>query len=204
MQSWPSYDRECTINFRGVATEKARTGYPMAMGRRDKPRASSTMSDTPDGRGADPGTSRAPLLHYEHPVLGRAHVLGGRAAAAIQRLLTGAGLEEDLIRRVCIASYEAEMNVVLHASFGVLTVDAYEDRVLLQLDDHGPGIADLTQARIRGWSTASSEARNLGFGAGLGLTHIQEQADEMVIESEPGRGVHLVLTFWRRSAGGEQ
>jgi anti-sigma regulatory factor (Ser/Thr protein kinase) len=139
----------------------------------------------------------APLQHHEFPILGRGYFLGGRASTTIKNLLNEAGVEEAVVQRATVAAYEAEMNVVLHATSGVVELDVYEDRVVIRLHDRGPGIEDLERAMTRGWSTASSEARGLGFGAGMGLPNIKAQTDDMQIESEPGQGVQLVLTFLR-------
>jgi serine/threonine-protein kinase RsbT len=144
------------------------------------------------GHGAEGG-----VLHHECKILGHDYAHGGRASVTIARLLADAGVDRDLVHRVCVACYEAEMNIVLYARSGVATVDLYPDRVMLCFEDDGPGIADTRQALTPGWSSASREAMHMGFGAGLGLNNIAQQADEMRIHSEPGRGVRLVLTFWR-------
>lgn len=91
------------------------------------------------------------------------------------------------------------MNVVLHATSGHLRVDVYPDRVLLHVADRGPGIDDISLAMTPGWSSATEEARSLGFGAGMGLPNIRAQADEMQIDSPQGQGVRLSLTFRRET-----
>lgn len=138
-----------------------------------------------------------PLAHHEFPILGRAYFLGGRASTSVKRALAGAGVEDETIGRVSVACYEAEMNVVLHARSGYVLVDVYPDRIVLGVIDQGPGIEDIPRAMKRGWSSASEEARALGFGAGMGLPNIQDHADEMKIESAVGEGVRLMLTFRR-------
>lgn len=135
--------------------------------------------------------------HHEFPILGRGYFLGGRASTTIKNLLGKAGVEAAVIQRATVATYEAEMNVVLHATSGVVELDILPDRVVVSLCDRGPGIADLELAMTRGWSNASHEARGLGFGAGMGLPNIKDQTDDMQIESQPGQGVRLVLTFLR-------
>ncbi|MCX7598643.1 MAG: ATP-binding protein [Armatimonadetes bacterium] len=147
-----------------------------------------------------------PLAHLEYPVLGRAYFLGGRASTSLRRALLQAGVEEDVLQRVCVACYEAEMNVVLHARTGYMSVDVWPDRVEVCVTDHGPGIEDVELAMQPGYSTASEEARSLGFGAGMGLPNIRQHADELAIESKVGEGVRLVMTFWRggRRDGSEQ
>lgn len=139
----------------------------------------------------------SPLAHYEFPILGRAYFLGGRASTSVKRVLTEAGVEDETIARVSVACYEAEMNVVLHARSGYVVLDVHGDRVVLTIKDRGPGIPDLELAMKPGWSSASDEARALGFGAGMGLPNIRQHTDEMHIESTLGEGVQLRLVFHR-------
>lgn len=146
---------------------------------------------------------QAPVAHHEFPILGRAYFLGGRASTSVKRALTEAGVDSETVQRVSVACYEAEMNVVLHARSGHVALDIYPDRVMLHVFDRGPGIADLKLAMTRGWSAAPEEARALGFGAGMGLPNIQDQADDMQLTSTVGEGVRLELTFYRRGPSDE-
>ncbi len=139
------------------------------------------------------------MAHYEFPILGRAYFLGGRASTSVKQALARHGVGEETVQRVCVACYEAEMNVVLHARSGYVAVDLFPDRVVLQIMDQGPGIEDVALAMTPGWSSASEEARALGFGAGMGLPNIKAQADAMEIESEPGQGVKMRLVFEMRA-----
>lgn len=141
-----------------------------------------------------------PSTHHEFPVLGRAYFLGGRASTSIRRVLERAGVDEDTLKRVGVACYEAEMNVVLHARSGHMALDIYPSRVVVSILDQGPGIEDIELAMTPGWSSASEEANAMGFGAGMGLPNIWNQADNMEIESAPGDGVRMVLTFRRGGA----
>jgi anti-sigma regulatory factor (Ser/Thr protein kinase) len=138
-----------------------------------------------------------PAVHHEFPILGRAYFLGGRASTSVKRVLQEAGVDEGTIRRVSVACYEAEMNVVLHARSGYVALDVHPDRVVVVVVDRGPGIEDIELAMTPGWSSASEEARALGFGAGMGLPNIRQQADEMKVGGEPGHGVRLHLSFAR-------
>jgi serine/threonine-protein kinase RsbT len=142
-----------------------------------------------------------PLVHQEFPILGRAYFLGGRASTSVKRVLEEASVEAEVVQRVAVACYEAEMNVVLHARAGHLALDLYPDRVEVGVFDRGPGIDDLDLAMTPGWSSATEEARSLGFGAGMGLPNIKKQSDTMEIKSEPGVGVELRLVFCRGHCG---
>ena len=137
------------------------------------------------------------LAHHEFPILGRAYFLGGRASTSLKRALAEAGVDIDTIQRISVAAYEAEMNVVLHASSGYLWSDIHADRVVVGVTDRGPGIRDIPLALTPGWSSATEEARALGFGAGMGLPNIRSQCDDMDLRSEVGKGVQLTMTFHR-------
>ncbi|MBM3497801.1 MAG: anti-sigma regulatory factor [Armatimonadetes bacterium] len=137
------------------------------------------------------------LAHHEFPILGRAYFLGGRASTSVKQVLREAGVDDAAIRRIAVACYEAEMNVVLHARSGYMAVDIYPDRVTIAVIDKGPGIENVDLAMTPGWSSATDEARALGFGAGMGLPNIREQADAMDIRTAKGDGVQLFLTFKR-------
>jgi anti-sigma regulatory factor (Ser/Thr protein kinase) len=139
----------------------------------------------------------APLTQHEFPILGRAYFLGGRASTSVKRVLGETGVDEATIQRVAVACYEAEMNVVLHARSGYVALSVYPDRIELAIRDQGPGIENVELAMTPGWSSASDEARSLGFGAGMGLPNIKQHSDEMQVESTPGAGVRLLLTFHR-------
>ncbi|MDR3589078.1 MAG: ATP-binding protein [Negativicutes bacterium] len=119
----------------------------------------------------------------------------GDAACRIKDTLKQIGVPSDVIRRVAISSYEAAMNVVIHACRGMMQATIYSDRTELLISDKGPGIADLDLALRRGYSTAPAKAREMGFGAGVGLTSIVNFPDECTIESVVGKGtdIHLVI-----------
>ena len=104
------------------------------------------------------------------------------------------GYNKDAIRRVAIAMYEAEINMVIHADGGVVDVDIYPDKVEVVLADKGPGIPDVEKAMQEGYSTAPDNVRNLGFGAGMGLPNIKKYTDEMKIETTLGVGTTMYLT----------
>lgn len=118
----------------------------------------------------------------------------GEASGKVKNMLKQLGYSPEAIRRVSIAMYEAEINMVIHANGGCILVEVLPDRVEILLEDTGPGIADIDLAMTEGYSTAPDEVRSLGFGAGMGLPNIKKYTDEMRIESEVGVGTKLYLT----------
>lgn len=112
----------------------------------------------------------------------------GEASSAVKRALKQLGLNSDVIRRVAIAMYEGEINMVIHANGGEIVVEIDSDDVQMILTDHGPGIQDIALAMREGYSTAPDEVRNLGFGAGMGLPNMKKYTDEMTIDSIVGQG----------------
>lgn len=118
---------------------------------------------------------------------------GGRASTAIKDLLKALAVPADVVRRVAIASYEAEMNVVMYATRGTVEVTVRPASIRVSVQDEGPGIADIGLAMQEGWSTATTEMREMGFGAGMGLPNIQRNSDTFDISSEVGRGTRLSI-----------
>ena len=131
-------------------------------------------------------------LHYE--VSGDDFTRAGEASGSVKKRLKALGYNSDAIRRVAIAMYEAEINMVIHAEGGFVDVDIFPDHVDILLSDTGPGIPDVEKAMQEGFSTAPDNVRNLGFGAGMGLPNIKKYSDEMRIETELGKGTDLYLT----------
>ena len=136
--------------------------------------------------------SSALHLHYE--VSGEDFTRAGEASSSVKKRLRSLGYDSDAIRRVAIAMYEAEINVVIHAEGGYCDVDIYPDKVEILLADKGPGIPDVDKAMQEGFSTAPDNVRNLGFGAGMGLPNIKKYTDDMRIETTIGVGTNLYLT----------
>ncbi len=136
--------------------------------------------------------SSALHLHYE--VSGEDFTRAGEASGAVKKRLKSLGYDSDAIRRVAIAMYEAEINMVIHAEGGFCDVDIYPDKVEILLADKGPGIPDVEKAMTEGFSTAPDNVRSLGFGAGMGLPNIKKYTDEMRIETTIGVGTNLYLT----------
>lgn len=131
-------------------------------------------------------------LHYDVP--GDDFTRAGEASGAVKSALKQLGFPSDVIRRVAIAMYEGEINMVIHAGGGEIDVEVLPDRVTAVLCDHGPGIPDVEQAMQEGWSTAPDNVRSLGFGAGMGLPNIKKYTDDMRIETVMGEGTTMTLT----------
>ena len=117
----------------------------------------------------------------------------GHASSDVKKQLKMLGASSEIQRNVSICMYEGEINMVIHANGGKITVEIYDNLIRMILADTGPGIKDIDQAMIEGWSTASEDARNLGFGAGMGLPNMKKHSDYMQIESEIGVGTTVTM-----------
>ncbi len=113
---------------------------------------------------------------------------GGKASSEIKKFLKSRGVPPKVIRRVAVASYELEINLVAHSNGGMLGFDITEDRVKISSHDRGPGIEDIEKAMTQGFSTANEWIRSQGFGAGMGLPNVKRVSDEFAIESAMGMG----------------
>lgn len=134
----------------------------------------------------------APPLYAERfTIRGGDFERGGEVAAHIKSVLKELGVRPDLIRRLSIANFEAEMNVIMYAEEAELRFEVFPDAIRVELKDRGQGIPDIELAMRPGWSTATPEMRARGFGAGLGLPNIRKSTDEFRIESTPGEGTLL-------------
>lgn len=119
----------------------------------------------------------------------------GDASQSIKRKLKQIGIGSTVLRRISVASYEAELNLIIHSNGGTLTLEMTPETIILTSADVGPGIADISKAMQEGYSTASEEARDLGFGAGMGLPNMKRNADGFSIESELGKGTTIRMAF---------
>ncbi len=131
----------------------------------------------------------------ECPVTGEDFQAAGEAAARLKRTLRQLGIDAATARRAAIVAYEAEMNIVIHAFRGVLSVDISPERIEILADDEGPGIPDIALAMQEGYSTAPEYIREMGFGAGLGLPNMRRYSDEFHIESTVGRGTSVRMVI---------
>lgn len=133
-------------------------------------------------------------LHYN--VLGGDFVSAGQASEDVKRTLKSIGIAPDIIRKIVIAMYEGEINMVIHADGGTAEVEIFEDRICVALRDTGKGIEDIDKAMQEGFSTATDAIRELGFGAGMGLPNMKKYSDDMRLESTVGVGTNLYLMFY--------
>ena len=117
----------------------------------------------------------------------------GQASVQIKKNLRALGIDAEVIRRVSIAMYEGEINMVIHAGGGTAEVRVTENYIEIVLDDKGPGIADIERAMQEGYSTAPDQIRSLGFGAGMGLPNMKRYTDFMEISSEVGVGTRVTM-----------
>ncbi len=125
----------------------------------------------------------------------------GNVSTRIKDILKEIGIDSSIIRRAAIASYEAEMNVVMYAHRAAITLILNPKLVQLKIDDQGPGIPDIGLAMQEGYSTATQEMREMGFGAGMGLPNIKKNADKFEISSTLGKGTRLDIFFYLDQKG---
>jgi serine/threonine-protein kinase RsbT len=126
---------------------------------------------------------------------GKDFLNAGRASTEIKHILKQLGVDSSVIRRVAIAAYEAEMNVVMYARKAEMRLQVTPLVIQIFVDDEGPGIPDVDRAMLEGYSTATPEMREMGFGAGMGLPNIRKNSDEFMIRSEVGKGTRLDITI---------
>ncbi len=133
-------------------------------------------------------------LTFHFDVDGNDFTSAGEASVQVKKILRRIGIDTEAIRRVSIAMYEAEINMVIHAGGGEADLFITDDKITLVMTDHGPGIADIELAMREGYSTAPDNIRSLGFGAGMGLPNIKRYTDELDIDSEVGKGTKITMS----------
>lgn len=132
-------------------------------------------------------------LKFSFDIDGSNFSSAGEASMQMKKELRALGFSPEVIRRVSIAMYEGEINMVIHAGGGKADVLVYPDRIEITLTDEGPGIADISLAMQEGFSTAPDNIRSFGFGAGMGLPNMKKYTDEMIIESELCHGTKVFM-----------
>ncbi len=133
-------------------------------------------------------------VRFHFVVDGEDFTSAGQASVQVKKNLRKLGIPPETIRKISIAMYEGEINMVIHADGGEADVLVYEDRIVMILTDRGPGIADVEKAMQEGYSTAPDNVRSLGFGAGMGLPNMKRYTDDMQIESVVGEGTTITMT----------
>ncbi len=141
-------------------------------------------------------------MNKENGLLQKFEVQGGDFSKAgsistnIKEILQEIGIDHSIIRRMAIATYEAEMNIVMYAKRGEIILNINPKIIRINTIDEGQGIENITKAMQEGYSTATDEMREMGFGAGMGLPNIKKNSDEFEIHSEKGKGTKLSITFF--------
>jgi len=138
------------------------------------------------------------LYSQSFTIQGRNFFDAGKASTEIKTILKQLGIDPAIVRRVAIATYEAEMNVVMYAEEAILTLEVAPEVIKIVVDDRGAGIPDIDLAMREGYSTATPEMREMGFGAGMGLPNIKKNSDELKIASAVGKGTRLEITMYIR------
>jgi anti-sigma regulatory factor (Ser/Thr protein kinase) len=133
-------------------------------------------------------------MTIEYHIEGGDFSAAGSASSEVKKTLKQFNISPFLLRRVAVALYEAEMNVVAHAYKGLMSVNIRPSCICVVVEDEGPGIEDIEKAMEEGFSTATEEVRQMGFGAGMGLPNIKKNSDEMRLTSTPGTGTRLEFT----------
>jgi anti-sigma regulatory factor (Ser/Thr protein kinase) len=134
------------------------------------------------------------FVNFHFDIDGDNFTSAGEASVRIKKSLREMGFTPETIRRVSVAMYEGEINMVIHANGGTADVNVYVDKIEIILSDNGPGISDIELAMQEGYSTAPDNIRSLGFGAGMGLPNMKNYTDDMKIESEVGKGTTIHMT----------
>lgn len=133
-------------------------------------------------------------MKFEFPIEGGDFIKAGYASSHVKKILNQLNLDPALVRRIAVANYEAEVNVVAHAFKGIMKVVINPEQVLVRVEDEGPGIPDIEKAMQEGYSTASDKVREMGFGAGMGLSNIKKNTDKLTIRSNINKGTSVEMT----------
>ncbi|MBQ2806616.1 MAG: ATP-binding protein [Clostridia bacterium] len=134
------------------------------------------------------------VVKFHFDVDGSDFSSAGAASVSVKKKLRQLGYSPEVIRRVSIAMYEGEINMVIHANGGTADVEASDDKIVIILADKGPGIPDVELAMQAGYSTAKDHIRNLGFGAGMGLPNMIKYTDDLRIDTVVGEGTTITMT----------
>ncbi|HNX86002.1 MAG TPA: ATP-binding protein [Bacteroidales bacterium] len=133
-------------------------------------------------------------MFFEYSIEGGNFAQAGSTSSQVKKNLKQLNVDGSVIKRTVVALYEAEVNIVAHAFRGTIIVEIMEDKIHILLNDEGPGIPDIGKAMEIGFSTASPEVREMGFGAGMGLSNMKNNSDELHISSKVGQGTRVEIT----------
>ena len=156
---------------------------------------SKTEKPSPSQKLIEPKKSEEILLSQDFKIDGSDFTSAGSVSTEIKSILKKIGFDPKLIRRIAISTYEAEMNVVMHAENATVTLSVTPQYIQVIFEDYGKGIPDVEKALQEGFTTATDEMRAMGFGSGMGLPNIKRNSDELEIESEVGKGTKLQIKF---------
>lgn len=137
-------------------------------------------------------------MQFRHKIAGGDFAKAGNVASSLKKVLRQLNIDHTVSKRIVIALYEGEVNVVAHAYSGVIEVEIDEEKVKINITDKGPGIIDIEKAMKEGYSTATPQVREMGFGAGMGLSNMKKNSDLMKISSVPGEGTIVELLNYIR------
>jgi anti-sigma regulatory factor (Ser/Thr protein kinase) len=134
-------------------------------------------------------------MNFEFEIEGGNFSKAGTASSEIKKVLKQLNMDYNLIKRIVVATYEAEVNIVAHANKGKIIAEINTSQIRIRAEDEGPGIPDIDKAMQAGFSTASAKVREMGFGAGMGLPNIRKNADKLTLTSEVDKGTQLEILF---------
>jgi serine/threonine-protein kinase RsbT len=141
-------------------------------------------------------------MQFRHKIAGGDFANAGKVASSVKKILRQLNIDHTVSKRVVIALYEGEVNVVAHAWSAIVEVEINESMIRITITDKGPGIEDIEKAMEQGYSTATPQVREMGFGAGMGLSNMKKNSDSMIITSVPGEGTVVeLINFIKGNAG---
>jgi serine/threonine-protein kinase RsbT len=138
-------------------------------------------------------------MQLRHKIAGGDFANAGKVASSVKKILRQLNIDHQVSKRVVIALYEGEVNVVAHAYSGTVDVEINETGIKIRISDRGPGIEDIDKAMEEGYSTATPQVREMGFGAGMGLSNMKKNTDSMRVTSTPGEGTVVELVNYLRA-----
>lgn len=138
-------------------------------------------------------------MKFEYPIEGGDFINAGQASSQIKKILNQLNIDPAVVRKIAVATYEAEVNVVAHAFQGIMKVVINPAKISVIIKDQGPGIPDIEKAMEEGYSTASEKVREMGFGAGMGLSNIKKNTDKLEIRSTINEGTVVKMQTYLQS-----